>query len=216
MASAKPPKQLPRGPHHLSRDQVAQSQRERLLEAMAEAVADKGYAKTSVADVLSRAGVSRATFYQLFKDKDDCFRAAFDAFAARLAELMGSVLEGVRLAGSVDPMVKLDQVLTTYLAVLQNAPALARTFLVEVYAAGPDAVAQRRASMERFVDVVAETHRGETGLLGTEPEQRFAATALVNAVSQFVTNAVGTGNYDEIPKLREPLLALARKLSTMR
>lgn len=209
-------KRLPRGPHHLSRDQVAQSQRERLLEAMAEAVAEKGYARTSVADVLSLAGVSRATFYKLFKDKDDCFRAAFDAFAERLAELMASVLEGVRLAGSTDPIVKLDRVVTTYLAVLQNTPALARTFLVEVYAAGPEAIAQRRESLERFIDVVAETHRGETGLLGTDPEQRFAVTAVVSAVSSMVTHAVGTGQFEEIPKLREPILDVVRKISSLR
>lgn len=215
MPVVKRAKQLPRGPHHLSRDQVAQSQRERLLEAMADAVADKGYARTSVADVIGLAGVSRATFYQFFKDKDDCFRAAFDAFAERLAQLMGSVLEGIRLAGSTDPMVKLDRVVTTYLAVLHNARSLARTFLVEVYAAGPEAIEQRRISLERFVDVVAETHRGEKGLIGTDPDQRVAVTALVGAVSTMVTNAVGTNQFDEIPKLREPILELARKLAAL-
>jgi len=207
------PKSLPRGPHNLSRDQVAQSQRERLLAAMGGAVAEKGYARTSVADVIKRSGVSRATFYEMFKDKDDCFRALFDTFAKRLADLMGSVLEGVRLAGSEDPMVKLDRVVTTYLAVLHNAPVMARVFLVEVYAAGPDVVAQRRESLERFVDVVAETHRGQPGLIGTDPEQRFAVAAIVGAVSSMVTNLVATGKYDEIPRLREPLLDLARKVS---
>ena len=209
------PKRLPRGPHHLSRDQVSQSQRERLLEAMAEAVADKGYARTSVADVLSRAGVSRATFYQMFKDKDDCFRAAFDAFAERLSALMDSVLEGVRLAGEADPMEKLDRVVTSYLSVLQFAPALARVFLVEVYAAGPDVIEQRRKSLERFIDVVAETHRGCPGLFGTDPDQRFAVTVFVSAVSQMVTQAVGTGKLDEIPKLREQILGVARRISAV-
>jgi len=180
---------------------------------MAEAVAEKGYARTSVADVLSRAGVSRATYYQMFKDKDDCFRAAFDAFAERLSALMDSVLEGVRLAGSVDPMEKLDRVVTAYLSVLQFAPALARVFLVEVYAAGPDVIAQRRKSLERFIDVVAETHRGSPGLLGTDPEQRFGVTVLVGAVSHMVTNSVALGEFDEIPKLRGQILELARRIS---
>jgi AcrR family transcriptional regulator len=206
-------KRLPPGPKLLSRDQVAQSQRRRLLAAMAEAVADKGYAKTSVADVIERAQVSRATFYQLFDNKDDCFRAAFEAFAARMAQIMGSVLEGVRLAGDVDPMVKLDRVLTSYLAMLQNARAYARVFLVEVYAAGPDAVRQREQSLEGFADVVAETHRGSTGLLGTDPAQRFAVRAVVSAVSAMVTNAVAMGDFDALAGLREPLLELAGKIS---
>lgn len=208
-------KRLPPGPKLLSRDQVAQSQRKRLLEAMAEAVADKGYAKTSVADVIERAQVSRATFYQLFENKDDCFRAAFEAFAGRLAKLMASVLEGVRLAGDVDPMIKLDRVLTSYLAVLQNARAHARVFLVEVYAAGPEVVRQRQASLEGFADVVAETHRGCKGLLGTDPEQRFAVMSVVSAVSAMVTNAVAIGDFDALAGLREPLLELAGKLSTL-
>jgi AcrR family transcriptional regulator len=210
------PAPLPRGPHGLSRDQILNSQRERLLLAMVDAVAEKGFANTVVADVIGRAGVSRATFYQLFTDKEDCFRAAFEAFAQRLAGLMSSVMEGFRLGGPQDPMVKLDRVITSYLAVLYGSPALARAFLVEVYAAGPEAIAQRQESLERFIDVVAETHRGQPGLLGTDPEQRFAVAAIVGAVSSMVTTVVGTGRYDEIPKLREPLLELARKVSGMR
>ncbi len=206
-------KRLPPGPKLLSRDQVVQSQRERLLEGMAEAVAEKGYARTSVADVIERAEVSRATFYQLFDNKDDCFRAAFDAFAARLAELLASVLQGLKLAGNVPPMVKLDRVVTAYLAVLQGAPAHARVFLVEVYAAGPDAVRQRQESLERFIDVVAETHRGCRGLLGTEPEQRFAVTAVVQAVSAMVTNAVAMNDFEALAELRGPLIELAGKIS---
>src|SRR6185437_3658246 len=79
---------LPRGPHKLSREEVERSQRDRILWAMAEVSAERGYAHVSVADVLSRAGVSRATFYQLFRDKEDCFGAAYEA----LAELITSTL----------------------------------------------------------------------------------------------------------------------------
>jgi AcrR family transcriptional regulator len=43
---------------------VISSQRDRLLEAMIAAVAEKGYGATTVADVIAGAGVSRATFYR--------------------------------------------------------------------------------------------------------------------------------------------------------
>src|SRR5215208_4754465 len=69
---------LPRGPHHLAREEVLASQRGRMLEAMAQVVADKGYGAATVADVIERAGVSRKTFYEHFKDKEACFLAAFD------------------------------------------------------------------------------------------------------------------------------------------
>ena len=71
--------QLPRGPHRLAREEVLASQRGRMLAAIAEAVAEKGYAATTVADVVGRAGVSRKTFYEHFADKEECFLAAWDA-----------------------------------------------------------------------------------------------------------------------------------------
>ncbi|HWI74932.1 MAG TPA: TetR/AcrR family transcriptional regulator, partial [Baekduia sp.] len=58
--------QLPKGRHGLSRAFIASNQRERLLDAIANVVADKGYAATRVADITDYAGVSRKTFYELF------------------------------------------------------------------------------------------------------------------------------------------------------
>jgi AcrR family transcriptional regulator len=54
-----------------------QNQRERLLDATAELVGRGTYATTTVAQIASRAGVSSATFYTLFDDKEDCFLAAY-------------------------------------------------------------------------------------------------------------------------------------------
>src|ERR687883_326916 len=73
------PRPLPRGPHNLTRDHVLTSQRERMIDAMADVVAAKGYAATTVGDVVAGAGVSRKTFYEHFRDKEDCFLAAFDS-----------------------------------------------------------------------------------------------------------------------------------------
>src|SRR6195256_1200113 len=88
--------QLPRGRHRLSRDQVLASQRGRMLAAMAEAVAEKGYVGTAVADVIERAGVSRETFYEHFSSKEDCFLAAYDTGVEALHEVMGAALAGSR------------------------------------------------------------------------------------------------------------------------
>jgi AcrR family transcriptional regulator len=213
MAASDGGRALPRGPHGLSREEVERSQRERLLQACTEVVAEQGYVKTTVADILARAGVSRATFYGLFADREECFHAAYAANADLVASVMAAALERMRDAGEQDPLVRLDKVLTVYLRSLRDAPALARVFLVEVYAVGPAAIAQRQASLEQFVDLVAETHRGETGVLGTKPSQRFAAEAIVGAVSSMVTNAVGTGATDGLLALREPLMELAAQIS---
>lgn len=203
---------LPRGPHGLSRDEVAQSQRFRLLTAMTDAVAEKGFANTVVADVVSRSGVSRATFYAMFRDKEDCFQAAYEMNAALVARLMEMGLEELHNDVSSGPVEKLERVLGLYIDTLATAPALARVFLVEVYAAGPAAIAQRRASIDRFVDIVAATQEGHPGLLGPGEDQRFAAEMIVNAVSAAVTNIVGVGDMDELQDLRRKLIALARRL----
>lgn len=108
---------LPRGRHRLSREQVVSSQRLRMLAAMAAAAAAAGYVRTSVAEVLRRARVSRETFYEQFADKEDCFLAAYDT--------------GVELT------------LAAYLRALADRPDFARTFLIEIYAVGPPALARR-------------------------------------------------------------------------
>jgi AcrR family transcriptional regulator len=213
MSAADSSRALPRGPHGLSREEVEVSQRARLLQATTDAVAELGYVKTTVADILGRARVSRATFYQLFRDKEDCFQAAYRANADLVASVMAAELEQVRASGERDPLARLDRVLGVYLSALRSAPALARVFLVEVYAAGPAAIEQRRASLEGFADVVAETHRGESGVLGTKATQRFAAQAFVGAVSSLVTNAVGVGDTDGLLRLREPLMRLAAQIT---
>jgi AcrR family transcriptional regulator len=211
--AADPHRALPRGPHGLSREEVTRSQRWRLLQATTEAVAEQGYVKTTVADILARAGVSRATFYELFADREECFHAAYEATAELVADVMAAELARVRESGEQDPLARLDRVLGVYLQALHDEPALARVFLVEVYAAGPAAIEQRRASLERFVDIVSETHRGETGVLGTKANQRFAGQAFVGAVSSLVTNAVGAGETQELLALRAPLMRLAAQIT---
>jgi AcrR family transcriptional regulator len=192
---------------------VERSQRDRLLEATTEVVAEQGYVKTTVADILARAGVSRATFYGLFADKEECFHAAYAATAERVASVMAAALERVRSSPEHDPLARLDKLLGVYLRSLRDAPALARVFLVEVYAAGPAAIEQRRRSLEQFVDLVAETHRGETGVLGTRASQRFAAQAFVGAVSSMVTNAVGADDTEGLLSLHAPLMKLAAQIT---
>jgi AcrR family transcriptional regulator len=179
---------------------------------MTDAVAEKGFANTVVADVVSRSGVSRATFYQMFRDKEDCFRAAYEMNAELVARIMESGLQELRNDAPSDPLEKLDRVLGLYVGTLASAPALARVFLVEVYAAGPEAIAQRRASLDRFVDIVAATHDGQPGVLGTRPSQRFAAEMIVGAVSSAVTHIVGVGDLDRLPDLQKNLSHLARQV----
>src|ERR1700733_4025253 len=75
---------LPRARHAAPRRVVREAQRSRMLEAMVQAVAEKGFARVVVADVIERAGGSGKTFYEQFANKDEGFRPAHDAGVDRL------------------------------------------------------------------------------------------------------------------------------------
>ena len=94
---------LPRGRHAAPRAVVRETQRARMLDAMVHAVADKGYARVTVADVIEGAGVSRKTFYEQFTNKEDCFLAAYDAGVDGLLAAIDEALDALApdwLAGS--------------------------------------------------------------------------------------------------------------------
>src|SRR5271165_135360 len=76
------------GPGGLPRGQVTQIQRSRMLAAAVEAVEDVGYARMTVAQVISRARVSRKAFYDVFTDREDCFLAVFEDAVARARSLI--------------------------------------------------------------------------------------------------------------------------------
>lgn len=197
--------QLPRGRHRLSRDEVLASQLGRMLTAVAEAVAQKGFARVTVADVISRAGVSRETFYEHFSDKEDCFLRALDAEA----EVLLARLSQAQAATPVSGPSRLENVLAAYLTELAAHPTLAQAFLVGAYGAGERATRRRIELQQRFVELTA-------AVLGLDPERDgpdwFICEALVAAISSLVTTRVATGRATELPGLQAPLLALARRM----
>ena len=194
------PARLPRGRHGLSREQVQESQRGRIFLAMASAMAEKGYVETSVADVLKRSGVGRETFYQLFTSKLDCFLQAFDL----AGQMLVSRLEQAATEAEGTPIERFEHSFGEYLAVLAGQPALARVFLVEVYAAGPEALERRTAVQDRIVDRMVQVldARGAQG--------RFACQVLVNAVGALVVTPLAAGDTAALGRLRRKVVDLVR------
>ncbi|MFZ5520386.1 MAG: TetR/AcrR family transcriptional regulator [Pseudomonadota bacterium] len=87
------PRSLPRGLNPLPRDVVVRSQRTRIKQALAASVAEKGYAATTVADITALAGVSRTTFYEQFKDKEDCYLVCFEDQIRFITKRMQAVID---------------------------------------------------------------------------------------------------------------------------
>jgi AcrR family transcriptional regulator len=193
---------LPRGPHNLTRDDVLTSQRERMLDAIAEVVARKGYANATVGDVVSGAGVSRKTFYEHFGDKEDCFLAAFDSGVETL--LAAIVAADPAGPGRIE---RIRVRMRAYLRTLADNPAFARTFLIEVFAAGPRAL-QRRAEVharfEQMIHGMYEETRRELPELPQVPDAIPAAA--VGAFNELVTKHVREGRTGDLPELEDALV----------
>jgi len=194
-------RRLPRGPHRLAREEVLASQRGRMLEAMAHAVAEKGYAATTVADVVGGAGVSRKTFYEHFRDKEGCFLAAWDAGVQVLVD----AVERAALDAEGEWRRHIRAGVRAYLHTLAAQPDFARTFLIEVLAAGPEALERRAEVHARFAELLKTLHESYRADHPDEipelPDEVFIAT--VGAVNELVTDRVRKGRTAELPELED-------------
>lgn len=195
---------LPSGRHGLTRDAVVASQRGRLIDAMAQVVAEKGYPATTVADVVERAGVSRRTFYEQFSDKEDCFLAAYDV---GLAVVMGRIREAVE----VDPTAAWrDQArsgVEAFLALLASEPAFARALQLEILTAGPAALERRARMLAMFGATWRSVHeraRAEEPELRALPDEVFAV--LTVGLEELIRDCIRTRGTAALPELAEPIL----------
>jgi AcrR family transcriptional regulator len=196
--SRRRPAQLPSGRHGLLRSFVADNQRERILSAVAQAAAELGYAEMSVETIIAGAGVSRRTFYEHFKNKEDAFLAAYDAVVHQLARC-------IRRAYFTETTVRerLRAGIRAYLQFMASEPELARMCIVEVLAAGPQALARRNAAMRMFAEII------EDNIHELIPGCRRAALAsemIVGGIHEVVFRRILADRIDELPGLADDLL----------
>jgi len=187
------PHQLPPGRHGLSRSFVAANQRERMLDALADVVSFKGYVAMSVEDIVSAAGVSRRTFYDNFKGKEDAFLEAFDAVGSELIRRVGATHDAnERFADGV-----IDG-LRAFLEFAASEPRYADMCIVEVLAAGPAAIGRRNIVMKAIAELL---HRGaQTVPSGIRPPELTAET-VVGGVYEVVYSRVLQGEAADLPTL---------------
>jgi AcrR family transcriptional regulator len=198
---------VPRSPHRTLRDEVAASQRGRLLVAMSEVVGEKGYAAATVADVLERAGVSRRTFYEHFADKEACFLAAYDHGVDSMLEAVSGELAD--LDGD-DPRAAIETAIRAFLELLAAEPGFARAFLIEVWAAGPAALERHSQVIERFhalMRAVPDQARAIDRSL--PPVSDTTIAAITGGISRVATIEILAGRAEQLPRLADDLAEFA-------
>jgi AcrR family transcriptional regulator len=180
--AAEAQKGLPRGPQALPRAQVVAHQRERLVDAMVQAVNERGVVATTISDLVARAGISRRTFYEHFENKEDCLLATYDAVVeTEVQRLLGVYASGDGWLEQLEAMIR------ALLEAIADRPDAARLICVEMGASGAIGVQRWADGATRFERFVSE---GFERAPGHQPIPAPVARAIVGALRKIIYSRV--------------------------
>jgi AcrR family transcriptional regulator len=194
-------KRLPRGRHGLTREYVAQNQRERLLAALADCLNERGYDRTTVSLIGKRAGVSKSDFYKHFESKDACFLAAYDDAVARIR---ARVLAGCDGEGEWTGRVL--AALEALLEALAAEPAQAQLAFVEGLRAGRGVYDRYQEALASFVPSLRE---GAPAPGGDVPAQAATDDAVVGGIASLLSRRIAAGETEQLPDLLPEIVEFA-------
>jgi AcrR family transcriptional regulator len=172
---------------------VTSSKRQAILDGMLEAVGAEGYENTSVRTVLDRTGVYRQAFYDNFADKDECYLQAYDVGVQRV--------EALALAAAAEESGWTGQLragLGALLDFLDAEPDIGRALLVEVHAAGPEALAKRSAAMAH-INLFLDQAREVAGQSESPPA--IAGEGIAAGIHAVIHSRLATGSSDGFRQL---------------
>ncbi len=184
--------------------------RARLLEGMARAVAAKGYADTTIADIVREASVSRRTFYENFADKAECLIALYEVASGNAIAV---------LRGAIDPhsdwQAQVEQAMGAYFGVLARNPVLLRTLFIDILGLGAPGLAARRRANQQLADLMLDVVNNRPGeRLRKTPLQPTMAMAVVGGINEMVLQAIEQESAGELQTLVEPASTLLRAAIT--
>lgn len=189
------------GGHQLRREVLVHHQRERIVAAAAELIAERGYRAVSVADIVKRAAIARAKFYENFSSKEDCFFAAYDRALAEVLRRVGeaSAAPGASFAERVSAG------LAALLAYMSEQPDLARACLLEAPSLGPALAERRERAREGFAALL---RGGREEVAGAELPDG-TEDAVLGGLYWLLYNALLSGRPKRIEKLHPELVEFA-------
>jgi AcrR family transcriptional regulator len=191
---------LPRGPHQMAKDEVAENQRRRMHGAMVEAVSANGYGRTSVKQIVTLAGVSRRAFYEQFANKQECFLATLDMIADHAMERISASYRASD--GTLEE--RLCTALTVFAGVVRDNPKGARVILVDAPSAGPAGWERLTETLNTFEQLFASSfsHAPDAAPL-PEPVTR----AIVGGLRRATFVRLVENRTEEMPDLVAPMLS---------
>lgn len=192
---------FPAGVRTLPADLVRAIQRQRLLAAMIKTVTEIGYNTLTVQNVLTRAGISRPTFYEQFEDKEDCFLSAFDASAARMQER----IEAAVTDAGPSWRERLRSGIAELLRFIVEEPEEARMVIVEARASSPAGLRRRDEMLDRYAGCIDALIRDDLD----QGPSAIAAAGVVGGIESVLYARLQKGETDELDSLLPSLMYFA-------
>jgi AcrR family transcriptional regulator len=196
------PTVVPRGRHAPPLEVRVTVQRRRLFEAAATVFARRGFADATAEAISREAGMSKATFYEHFANKEEAILALFDEAATEVMRQMALASDEPADSYSMH----LANGTRAFLHTLAEWPDAAQTVLVEIIGAGPRATERRDAILEAFTDAI---YRNNERIAPQYGAPRFAsrddAFACVGAIVELASRQLRTGKPGDIREL-EPII----------
>ncbi len=192
-------RRLPHGPSGLASERVAGNQRGRMLGAIVESVAQRGYQATSVAHVIALAGVSRRAFYEQFAHKQQCCLCAHDVIVAHARR---HVLEA--WASEHGWANRLHGACTALLGAAAASPKGARLVVIDAPAIGPSGREHMQLADLSFERLLADALRSAPDEVGFP---RLTAQAIVGGVRNVLFVRLRAGRESELLELSADVLA---------
>lgn len=177
-------------------DIAHQSQRQRIVDGMIESCGENTYAATTISDIVSRAHISRTTFYKHFDDKRACFDAAIDYCIAQMQE----VAQGAHSTG--DPPADAARLgATAVVEALAARPGLAQVLTGDAMAVDPQVIERyRRATIPALEALWSQN--GDAAEVHTDPRLAFGQAQVL------ILNQIATGKPDRLLELLPEIVYL--------
>jgi AcrR family transcriptional regulator len=192
---------VPRGRHAPPLEVRQDRQRRRLNEAAAAVFARVGYADATAEAIAREAGMSKATFYEHFDNKEDCILALFDTATEALLSAIAQADTG-ETGERIDPHTRYREAVVAFLEVLAANPDYAQTLLVEIIGAGPRAMERRDRVLAGFAAYI-DQRNAEDAAAGLVPRlaSPHDAFAIVGAVVELASRQIRNSEPSDVREL---------------